>query len=1513
MTGERAWGDTVVGHDEKVKARSLHLLDYLAALALELSAKPKRRLAEYDSPLIRPHDIPTHTAVVLGTSALRSAWLRVRKVAEPPPPALPARLANHLVDATVDLPDPPALPADFEETCARDGEDPQHLRAELSTWIAGQWEPWANTARPARSARLLYQRLYDLRLRLARDNATHELVWGHGILSWAPDGQPIDHPLLITRLTIEMDPDSGDLSVVPDGYPGIETDPLHGLGIAALDELTTLRDAVRASPPDPWSEDGLTEVYQQVVAPLGLDARVLSGPRSPFDDHVPPPAAAPVLVDTWVVFVRPRPALYQRFYAELRQVLTERDMLPEALAAVVGNDGDSRVSAGDPTATATPDDGAGLLGQRLLMPLPTNDEQERIAIQLERARGVTVQGPPGTGKSHTIANLVSHLVAHGRRVLVTAHNEQALAVLRDKIPPELRDLSIAVLGSTSAALGELRASAQMIMDAVSSIDERTERATVAALVKNLDAARAEQRRLELRLVDLLAGEAAEFPLADGPAKAARVADWLASHETDRDRIPDRLAEHQRPPLSVAELDELIRLAAITTADVTAARHDLPARQSLPSAGQLTEQYRLLDGLRDELADLEAQGASFTAMDTLGEDALAGLVREVHAAAARVCAAEEPWLATVRAQVAQSEAFAGFWAEQADQLAADTRLIVELRRATFGRTVVVAEGDPRVQEAMLDELADRFAAGKGVPRVGGRDLRAFHAGTRLDGLELRTAGDAETVRAKIRERTTVAAAGRRYHDLVGLVGGPPLSPDSPAFVPSLESNVARLRDAIAWEATDGPVLLGRLRAVLPGMPARPTGARLTAAGAILEAAAKRGRERQLTAWFDNWRTYLGSGGKQPNPGPLWGMLRDILDRRDFPAWTAACDEIGRLTDLRPALDRRDALAERLAAAAPQWTVKIIDSGGNAAVCGSASDLPELWRWRQAQTWLDALLGRGDVAVLQRQVAETTAGVRRLVLDVAVRSARLGMKTNLREDQRRALMGWLQALARIGKGTGKFARRWEADAREQMPDAMGTVPVWIMPIHRVLQSFDPRRTDLFDVVIVDESSQCDVLSLGVLALGRKVVVVGDDKQISPAAVGVDRSRVFQLIETHLPDLEQRSLLDVEASLYDTATRVFPDVVLLREHFRCVPDIIEFSNRFYAGRILPLREDTDLGIGPPVRPVRVHDGVRTRGQYGDVNEPEALAVVQQILDCHNNPAYDTMTFGVVTLLGSAQGRLIEQNLLAALGSDEYEERRIRVGDPYNFQGDERDVIFISVVADDNRSAATKKADQQRINVAASRARNQLWIFHSVDPGVLHVDDVRGQLLTYAYGVNDPRTQAATLEEQCESDFERRVLRDLLRRGYRVRPQYPVGHFRIDLVVEGEHDRLAVECDGEQFHGPQQWDADLRRQRVLERMKWKFWRVRGSAYYRYPEAALTSLWERLDELGIHPAEAAAVPSQPPPTIRVDPVDARDAEPSAPGIRGPSPATHHPEPDPAHPAVPEQQPASPVPFPLDT
>ena len=87
-----------------------------------------------------------------------------------------------------------------------------------------------------------------------------------------------------------------------------------------------------------------------------------------------------------------------------------------------------------------------------------------MAQRLAQHRGVTVQGPPGTGKTHTIANLIGHLVGHGKRVLVTSQKEQALVVLRDKIPESIRDLSVAVLGSSAASLAQLDQSVQAIYE-----------------------------------------------------------------------------------------------------------------------------------------------------------------------------------------------------------------------------------------------------------------------------------------------------------------------------------------------------------------------------------------------------------------------------------------------------------------------------------------------------------------------------------------------------------------------------------------------------------------------------------------------------------------------------------------------------------------------------------------------------------------------------------------------------------------------------------------------------------------------------------------------------------------------------------------------------------------------------------------------------------------------------------------------------------------------------------------
>lgn len=112
-----------------------------------------------------------------------------------------------------------------------------------------------------------------------------------------------------------------------------------------------------------------------------------------------------------------------------------------------------------------------------------------------------------------------------------------------------------------------------------------------------------------------------------------------------------------------------------------------------------------------------------------------------------------------------------------------------------------------------------------------------------------------------------------------------------------------------------------------------------------------------------------------------------------------------------------------------------------------------------------------------------------------------------------------------------------------------------------------------------------------------------------------------------------------------------------------------------------------------------------------------------------------------------------------------------------------------------------------------------------------------------------AGDLEERCESPFEREVFRRLTARGYRVTPQVGSHGYRIDLVVEGGGDRrLAVECDGDQYHGPERWADDMRRQRILERVGWRFWRCWASSFALDPDACLGDLFATLHRLGIEP-----------------------------------------------------------------
>jgi very-short-patch-repair endonuclease len=1416
---------------EAVRERAVSLAEYLLAVRALLE-KPARTVPAADA--FWQADLPSHPAVTVGPGDTTGPWLRVGR---PTPPANPVIPPAFVPDLVWDLSyvDTPRLPAGKE--------DP-----EFDAWLANVWRPWAGEAAAAEAARRLHDRLYDLRYRLDVDVSRLELVWGHAILSAKLGGERVTYPLIATPVAIEYDPETTTVSVVPQGPPRLQPDALSDVDNRRVADLLELGGTAGQVEVDPWDAEERRDFAGRALRRLGFDP-VLREPGAPA-------TTGPHVIDTGVLFARPRQRMVRRFLAEMHERLGSPDSGVGALANILAH---------EPSRLVLPDDdpdGWAESGARLLMPMPTNEAQESIARRLAVHRNVAVQGPPGTGKTHTIRNLICHLMAHGKRVLVLAQKEDPLRVLRDGLPEEIQPLCLAILGRSADQLVQLQIAARELSDRAATLDQAQEGRWVTRLTEEIERAEAELAQAQDDLREAAAREAATFEIDGGTVTASEVGSWLRRHAPTLNLIPDPVPVDVPSPLEPAEFAVLADIAReVSAEDRAAALSPLPVDGQLPTGEQLAARRTALTDALKVVDVLQDRGISVDGVRELTEPQLDQLARTLRAEADQLTRREGSWTDRL-GHLVRDESWRSVWDAH---VAACQQALTELgRRTAFlaGRTVEVPDehlAEPRRLLGQLGEIRGRLAEGRKVGRLTQGDLYRLMEQLRVDSEPVRTLADVDVVIATVERQQLRVQLGARWAEWAARLGFelPPGAEPEVWAGPLLTTAL----DALDWERRRWPALYHQVVALYPRC-ARNIDARtlaelagaVEASGNVLTADRLAAEREALSGWIDQVAA----------ASPTLGELAAAWHSEDLTNWDDALEEIRRLWTIRPQAMRFAELAARLRLVAPQWTVEIEDGSWAGTWAGPAgqrsSALPDngetalrAWRWRQAQTWFDETVGAIDAAALGRRVERCRDRIQQLTRDLVVTSAWLSVARTLDDRKKAALADWTAALRKIGKGTGKSAAHWQAVAQRAMAEAVTAVPVWVMSIDRALEQFRGAE-QLFDVVIVDEASQADVFALPVLSLARRAVVVGDDQQIGPQIVGVPTDRVQALIGAHLADVPSGAHFDTDSSLYDHAVRRSPERILLTEHFRCVPAIISFSSEHYYDRkIQPLRADLPTGIGAPVQAVFVPGGLREqRPDFGEVNVPEAEALVSRVALIVADPAYDGKTLGVVSLLStSGQAAYLHHRLREEIGPEELERRALRVGDPYTFQGDERDVVLISmVVAGPGIGAFSKRDFHRRVNVAASRARDQLWLFHSAQLGELTADDARALLLAYCQRPRGVDVVPAEQETLCTNDFERAVLLRLQERGLRPIPQFRIGAFRIDFVLPAaDGRRLAIECDGDRYHGADAFTADLRRQAILERVgNATFVRLRSSVFHRDPDVALAPVWERAEELGILP-----------------------------------------------------------------
>ena len=273
--------------------------------------------------------------------------------------------------------------------------------------------------------------------------------------------------------------------------------------------------------------------------------------------------------------------------------------------------------------------------------------------------------------------------------------------------------------------------------------------------------------------------------------------------------------------------------------------------------------------------------------------------------------------------------------------------------------------------------------------------------------------------------------------------------------------------------------------------------------------------------------------------------------------------------------------------------------------------EAYNWRSAKCWLENLLKQDDIPALSTRIKQIETEILETIKDLAVYYSWSNCFARLTDTHCKHMEAWRQSIKKIRKGTGKHANKHRLDAKYHLGFCKDAIPAWVMPLYRVFETITP-ESKMFDVVIVDEASQCGFEGIPLYYLAKKILVVGDDKQITPEAVGIPLDIVNRLKQEYLYDFEYASSSLPDNSLFEHAKlRSGKNMITLREHFRCMPEIIKFSNDLcYAETpLIPLRQYTSNRL-IPLEHVFVENGYREGSGNSVVNPPEATAICNNVI---------------------------------------------------------------------------------------------------------------------------------------------------------------------------------------------------------------------------------------------------------------------------------------------------------------
>ena len=478
--------------------------------------------------------------------------------------------------------------------------------------------------------------------------------------------------------------------------------------------------------------------------------------------------------------------------------------------------------------------------------------------------------------------------------------------------------------------------------------------------------------------------------------------------------------------------------------------------------------------------------------------------------------------------------------------------------------------------------------------------------------------------------------------------------------------------------------------------------------------------------------------------------------------------------------------------------------------------------------------GNIHVISEQIRNLKKKQRKLAIDILKTKRRNALK-NLMQDPVKRQRLFVHSKSLVERRQNLQNRLLET---EDFTPLLEAFPCWCVTTYAASGSL-PLKPGLFDVVIIDEASQCDIAScFPVLFRAKKAVVVGDDKQL-PHLSFLEKAKEQSFLSQYgITDRYQLMWRFRTNSMFDLANYYSMHPVLLDEHFRSLPPIINYSNKeFYGGRIRVMRrnDDTKKVLETVVVPEGKVDFDATR------NLPEIEALVKRLHEivvederlCTANTNHKPVSIGIISPF-RAQVEQLKISVGKVLSEHMIEKHQIEIGTAHTFQGDERDIILISWAYANNSFPQSLIFLQKPnlFNVAITRARYQMINFISKDPRELP----EGILRSYLAFVQEYEDKYA-LKNSDEFDeniykngFEKEVAEAFRALGHNVTCGVEIAGLSADLLVDNKY---VIECDGVEDNKVCK-TSNMKKQAIIERSGLKVSRISRREWLYSPKACI-------------------------------------------------------------------------------